>query len=215
MHRGGSRARIAALGNFRHGYFGPRPGSRSPQRCSPRGVDRIHFFEGDLLGPIRSGLSAPVFLDLVVSNPPYLGRQEQAELPREVRDHEPPGALFAGPTGVELYPRSLGRRNLLGENGIMVLELGHNSLQHVQSIFSKGATWHNVTVRNDLAGLARVISAVRVAACYDFSGKHYEPSFRRRPPKQGCRALIFDFDYTLADSTKGVLECIRFAIPAK
>jgi phosphoglycolate phosphatase len=26
-----------------------------------------------------------------------------------------------------------------------------------------------------------------------------------------CRALIFDFDYTLADSTKGVLECIRFA----
>jgi phosphoglycolate phosphatase len=28
---------------------------------------------------------------------------------------------------------------------------------------------------------------------------------------KSCRALIFDFDYTLADSTKGVLECIRFA----
>ncbi|MGA8233267.1 MAG: HAD family hydrolase [Candidatus Acidiferrales bacterium] len=28
---------------------------------------------------------------------------------------------------------------------------------------------------------------------------------------RSCRALIFDFDYTLADSTKGVLECIRFA----
>jgi phosphoglycolate phosphatase len=28
---------------------------------------------------------------------------------------------------------------------------------------------------------------------------------------RACRALIFDFDYTLADSTKGVLECIRFA----
>jgi phosphoglycolate phosphatase len=29
---------------------------------------------------------------------------------------------------------------------------------------------------------------------------------------RACRALIFDFDYTLADSTKGVLECIRFAL---
>jgi phosphoglycolate phosphatase len=27
-----------------------------------------------------------------------------------------------------------------------------------------------------------------------------------------CRALIFDFDYTLADSTTGVLECIRYAL---
>ncbi len=29
---------------------------------------------------------------------------------------------------------------------------------------------------------------------------------------RACRALIFDFDYTLADSTKGVLECICFAL---
>jgi phosphoglycolate phosphatase len=28
---------------------------------------------------------------------------------------------------------------------------------------------------------------------------------------RACGALIFDFDYTLADSTTGVLECIRFA----
>jgi release factor glutamine methyltransferase len=126
--------------------------------------DRIHFIEGDLLGPIRSPLSAPEFLDLVVSNPPYVGRQEQAGLSREVRDHEPHAALFAGATGVEMYPRFIGAaEQVLGENGIIVLELGHNSLEHVQAIFRAGAAWSKVAVQNDLAGMARVISAVRAA----------------------------------------------------
>ena len=126
--------------------------------------DRIHFIEGDLLGPIRSRLPALDFLDLVVSNPPYVGRQEQAELSREVRDHEPHGALFAGATGVELYARLIGEaEQVLGENGIIVLELGHNSLEPVQAIFGAGAAWIDVAVQNDLAGIARVISAVRLA----------------------------------------------------
>jgi release factor glutamine methyltransferase len=129
-------------------------------------ADRIHFMEGDLLQPVRSLLPPRQFLDMVVSNPPYIGREEQPQLPREVREHEPHTALFAGPTGVELYSRLIAEtEEVLGENGIIVLELGHNSLQHVQSIFNASIAWSGFVVQDDLAGIARVISALRRAAC--------------------------------------------------
>src|SRR2546422_2559764 len=51
-------------------------------------ADRVRFLEGDLLGDV------PPLLDLVVSNPPYIGRREAATLMREVRDHEPEIALY-------------------------------------------------------------------------------------------------------------------------
>jgi release factor glutamine methyltransferase len=135
-------------------------------------ADRVHFIEGDLLRPIRSYLSPLEYLDLVVSNPPYIGRDEQAQLPREVRDHEPHKALFAGPTGVELYGRLIGEAaEVLGENGIIVIELGHGALEHVHSILSAGALWTEIAVQNDLAGIARVISAVRARRATILSGK--------------------------------------------
>jgi len=135
-------------------------------------ADPVHFMEGDLLQPIRSHLSPLEYLDLVVSNPPYIGRDEQAQLPREVRDHEPHKALFAGPTGVELYGRLIGEAaEVLGENGIIVIELGHGALEHVHSILSAGALWTEIAVQNDLAGIARVISAVRARRATILSGK--------------------------------------------
>ena len=39
--------------------------------------------------------------DLILCNPPYIGTEEP--LPPEVRDHEPAGALFAGPDGLDAY----------------------------------------------------------------------------------------------------------------
>ena len=43
-------------------------------------------------------------IDVLVSNPPYVPRG-RAGLQREVRDWEPHVALFAGPTGLEIYER--------------------------------------------------------------------------------------------------------------
>src|ERR1035441_10502783 len=44
-------------------------------------------------------------MDLIVSNPPYVPLGDKAGLQREVRDWEPHVALFAGPTGLEIYER--------------------------------------------------------------------------------------------------------------
>ena len=99
--------------------------------------------------------------DLIASNPPYIGRQEAATLPREVRDHEPTVALFGGETGTEIYaPLIAQAATLLKPGGILVLELGYNSAQHVSRLLDV-PEWASVTIANDLAGVPRIASAQR------------------------------------------------------
>ena len=51
---------------------------------------------------------------------------------------------------------------LLKPGGILVLELGHNSAQHVSQLLN-APQWADVTITNDLAGIARVASTKRTA----------------------------------------------------
>jgi release factor glutamine methyltransferase len=125
--------------------------------------DRIQFFEANLL---ESGIDLAASrkgFDLVASNPPYVGRNDEACLPREVREHEPAEALFAGETGVENYPALIEQaREHLSAGGIFVAEIGYNGADYVRSLLSV-APWSEPMVRRDLAGIERVISA-RLAA---------------------------------------------------
>jgi len=147
--------------------------------------DRVHFLECSLIDkvstvgardivPLRpqgsnSGLhAAPVTghglhsFDIIVSNPPYIGRREAATLMREVRDHEPEIALYGGEEGYELYADLITQAAAhLKPGGIIVLELGHNGLPAVQPLFD-ASTWTNVGVTNDLAGIPRVLTAERM-----------------------------------------------------
>ncbi|HKV62447.1 MAG TPA: peptide chain release factor N(5)-glutamine methyltransferase [Candidatus Acidoferrum sp.] len=125
--------------------------------------DRIHFLESNLLdGLFGSPLATrhlPLLLDLIASNPPYIGRHESATLMREVRDHEPEIALYGGEEGYELYADLIAQSAAhLTPGGLLVLELGHNSLPAVQPLL-ESPTWANVAVTNDLAGIPRVIAA--------------------------------------------------------
>ena len=100
-------------------------------------------------------------LDAVVSNPPYISRREAATLAREVREHEPETALFGGETGTEMYaPLIAQAAMLLKPGGIVVLELGHNSVEHVLRLL-EAAEWGDAVFTNDLAGIRRVASARR------------------------------------------------------
>jgi release factor glutamine methyltransferase len=128
-------------------------------------ADRIHFLECDLLDALLSSPLAPrpSPFDLIVSNPPYVGRNESGTLAREVRDHEPHAALFGGPTGVEIYSRLIEQAGaLLSAGGILALELGYNSADEVRKIFHVQTHWANVSITNDLAGIPRVLAAVKI-----------------------------------------------------
>ncbi|MGC1417846.1 MAG: peptide chain release factor N(5)-glutamine methyltransferase [Candidatus Acidiferrum sp.] len=145
--------------------------------------DRIEFVESNLLEavpvrtryivPLQPNLAADVrhehpvttpefrSFDLIVSNPPYIGRREKESLMREVRDHEPELALYGGDEGYELYADLIAQAaQHLNSGGLLVLELGHNSLSAVQPLLD-APNWTNVGVTKDLAGIDRVIAAER------------------------------------------------------
>ncbi len=129
--------------------------------------DRLHFLQTNLLEAVSlSPLAtrhAPLRFDLIVSNPPYIARDEAASLPREVRDYEPSEALFPGPTGIEMYARLIEQAALLlSTGGILVLELGYGSSERVREMFHAQQRWHKVSIANDLAGIPRVLSAALV-----------------------------------------------------
>jgi release factor glutamine methyltransferase len=128
-------------------------------------ADRIHFIECDLLGASSDSpvVPRPLSLDLIVSNPPYVARNDVETLAREVRDHEPHAALFGGTTGIEIYSRLIEQAGkLLRASGILVLELGYNSAGEVRKMFHVQRQWANVSITNDLAGIPRVLSAIKI-----------------------------------------------------
>lgn len=130
------------------------------------GSDRILFFESNLLENLSNSSlvtrHSPLLFDLIVSNPPYIGRRESATLMREVREHEPEVALYGGEEGYEFYGDLIAQAALhLKRGGILVLELGHNSLPAVRPLLD-ASTWTNVSVTNDLAGIPRVLASERL-----------------------------------------------------
>jgi release factor glutamine methyltransferase len=149
------------------------------------GVDgRIQFVEANLLDrtsvpdvsgellsarvvgsePIISDEAGAPLFDVIVSNPPYIGRREAESLAREVREHEPAMALYGGEEGYEFYAGLISQAaQHLKPGGIVVLELGYNSLPAVQPLL-ESADWTNVDVTNDLAGIPRVIAAEKSGA---------------------------------------------------
>jgi len=126
---------------------------------------RIEFIECNLLEPFlhqspTTSHQSPSF-HAVVSNPPYIARSDAATLAREVREHEPASALFGGETGTEMYAPLIAQAAiLLKPGGILVLELGYDSAEHVSRLLS-APEWSDVAITNDLAGIKRVASARR------------------------------------------------------
>ena len=98
--------------------------------------------------------------DLIVSNPPYVSPDQAAQLPREVREHEPPAALFSPGDGLEVTRRLIDQaQQLLVPSGALVLELGYNMAARARSLL--GEEWTNIEITNDLRGIPRVLAARR------------------------------------------------------
>jgi release factor glutamine methyltransferase len=114
---------------------------------------KIDWLQCDLISAI-----AAASVDMIVSNPPYVPLGDRAGLQREVRDYEPAVALFAGPTGFEIYERLVAdAARVLRPGGWLVLELGYTSKDRVAAML--GAAWRGIRVVPDLAGIPRVLAA--------------------------------------------------------
>ena len=126
------------------------------QNAAAHGVgERLRFLPSDLLASV-----AGERFDMVVSNPPYIADGERETLAAEVRKHEPPMALFAGPTGLEVYERLVPEAaRALPRGGWLLLEMGAG--QHVQ-LEQLLTDWAGISFLADLQGILRVAVAQRV-----------------------------------------------------
>jgi methylase of polypeptide subunit release factors len=95
--------------------------------------------------------------DAIVSNPPYVSTADRSTLHPQVRDHEPAIALFAGPSGLDIYRRLIPQAHAaLKPNGLLALEIGHGQHDAVAELL---ADWQALRFVDDLQHIPRVALA--------------------------------------------------------
>ena len=113
---------------------------------------RAQFQEADWAAP--GWAAAMGRFDLILANPPYI--ECDAELDPDVREHEPAGALFAGPDGLDDYRVLVPQLpELLAPAGVAVVEIGHRQAEAVSAIARKAGL--AADLRRDLAGRPRAL----------------------------------------------------------
>jgi len=119
--------------------------------------DRVRFACSDADSALKCGGR----FDLVVSNPPYVADGEWESLPLEVRDHEPPQALRAGPDGLSILRRIVaGASGFLSPGGELWCEIGASQGAAVAALPAGGL--RPLGVFPDLAGRPRCAGWARL-----------------------------------------------------
>ncbi len=117
-------------------------------------ASRIRFLESDLLEAVQHEQ-----FDIIVSNPPYIAHSERDSLNAEVRKYEPAKALFAGPTGLEIYQQLIPQAaNTLASGGWLLMEIGAGQDSQLRQLLEG---WNEVSFLPDLQGILRVAIAQR------------------------------------------------------
>ncbi len=100
--------------------------------------------------------------DLIVSNPPYITKQEMEELPTSVRNYEPHLALDGGEDGLDFY-RDICKNILpsLRDYGWLCLEFGMGQEHAIEQILLD-AGLQQITFQKDLRGVVRAVKAQKV-----------------------------------------------------
>ena len=123
--------------------------------------NRIEFVHADLLEGVGFDEEGKPQLDAIASNPPYVPTGEREGMQREVVEHEPHTALFAGEDGLSVYRRLIPAAHaVLRPGGLIALEIGHGQRDAVAGLL---AGWKNVRFVDDLQGIPRVALADKPA----------------------------------------------------
>ncbi len=122
------------------------------------GGERVEFRLGSFFEPIEAGER----FDVVVSNPPYVAERDAATLQAEVRDFEPPSALYSGADGLDaLRVVTQGAGAVLAEGGLLALEVGEGQTGPVGDLLAGTGEFDGVEFHRDLAGRQRIVLAHR------------------------------------------------------
>lgn len=119
------------------------------------------FVEWRKMDVLDASLELPA-ADLVVSNPPYIPRDEAPTIARHVIHHEPHNALFVPGDDPLLFYRAIGEAAFarMPDGGSLWFE-GHPRTATKAAAILKRIGWKDVAVEKDLSGKSRFIRATR------------------------------------------------------
>jgi release factor glutamine methyltransferase len=119
---------------------------------------RVHFFRHDILEeniPLAD-------LDVVISNPPYIGREEANEMSRNVTDYEPHTALFVPGDDPLIFYRAIATKSfaVLKRGGFCVVEINRKYGMDVQQLFAASG-FDPIQVLCDISANDRIVKAFK------------------------------------------------------
>ncbi len=116
--------------------------------------DRMEFAQFDIL---NDGEFPDKDFDIIVSNPPYISRNEFPDLQPELKIYEPREALTDEGDGFKFYEViAFKAKSLLKNNGRLFFETGQNQAAKVEEIM-KRENFSNINIRKDYLNIDRVI----------------------------------------------------------
>jgi len=120
-------------------------------------ADRVKCFVGDLLQALPAG-SQPVHL--IVSNPPYIGSNEQGTVEPNVDQFEPAMALYGGDKGTEVIERLVAQSvDFLLPGGFLIFETSPIIMDACLEIVNGHSQFASCDVIKDYSGHRRVVVA--------------------------------------------------------
>ncbi len=116
----------------------------------------VDLRQADMLDDLTSVFAGP--FDVVVSNPPYVPQRDRATMHPNVRDYEPPEALFVPNDDPLLFYRAIVRacRKLLRTGGRLYFEIYHLHADALCALFAEEG-YTGIELRNDLFGKPRML----------------------------------------------------------
>ena len=112
----------------------------------------LSFIKSDCFSEISSKY------DIIVSNPPYISREDQEEVGLNVLHSEPHLALFADEDGLAIYRRiAEDSKDYLNDGGKIYLEIGYKQGQSVPALFIKYLPEKRVRTLKDQFGQDRMV----------------------------------------------------------
>ncbi len=132
--------------------------------------DRVKLRRTDLFQPLALGGQGAAgrehfgLAHLILSNPPYVTRDEWRALPPEIRDWEPGRALLGGRDGLDTHRRLAAQAAAhLVPGGWIAVEVGAGQAAAVARFYKEQKPFGDIRTVPDLAGIPRVVAARRRA----------------------------------------------------
>ena len=96
--------------------------------------------------------------NVIISNPPYIKKDDVENLQSEVKNYEPKSALDGGKDGLDFYRIIASEaKNYLADGGVLFLELGIGQAEQVKAMLTKN---YKVEIIKDINQIDRIIKAV-------------------------------------------------------